>query len=76
MVAVQVGKKDLVKLRSDEAGGGQAHRHAAPAVEQQIHLAGLHQVRWPGSIGRGQRRPGAERGEFHRSGTYRQALDG
>jgi len=76
MVAVQVGKKDLVKLRSDEAGGGQAHRHAAPAIEQQIRVAGLHQVRGPGPVRRGQRRPRAERGEFHRSGTYRQALDG
>ncbi len=65
MVAVQVGKKDLVKLRSDEAGGGQAQCHAAPAVEQQVHLARLHQVGGPCPIRRRDRRACAQSRELH-----------
>ena len=63
MVAVQVGKKDLVELTRMHAGGGQAHGDSASAVEEQVQSAGLHEVRGPGAVGRRQRRASAEQGE-------------
>ena len=57
MVAVQMGKEDLVELARMHAGGGQAHGHAAPAVEEQVQPACLDEVRRPGSIGDGSGEP-------------------
>ena len=63
MVAVQVGKKYLVELTRMHATGGQALRHSASAVKEQVETARLHEVGRSGPIGRGQGRTGAQQGE-------------
>ena len=63
MVTVEMGKEDLVELTRMHAGGGQAHRHSAAAVEEQVQSTGLHEVCGSGTVRRRQRRARAEQCE-------------
>ena len=61
MVAVQVGEEHGVEHHRQHAGGGQAHEHAAPGVDEQARRSGLHQRGGSGPVRVGERAAGPQR---------------